>query len=388
MKPCAPVAIEAVCSGSAREMGLAQGEQLRDKIAASVSILEDLEAFRLQRPSYLPPACFRELARFQAKRYCARGLKEVLPESRDRLEGMSSGSGVSMRDLCLLNVMEAVLSDLSGSSHVPVSAACSAMAVTGDASKTGSPILAHSFDYLPVIQPLYAVRENRPSSGLRSLEFTVAPLCGAVDGINEAGLCITYNYAYTTDNAGPAPTLSMLISEALRRFRTVPEAVEFLASPRRSGGGLLMLGDSAGNIASLELSATRHAVREGTRETEMLFHTNRFQTDSMPRVETDGEAFYSRRAPAALRGCRVHQTSDRRDERFGQQLAEGGVFDAERIHGIMSDHGSEGEPSADTICMHSDYWYTTACIQMLPRAGRMRVSYSTACQAEFSELSL
>ena len=60
-------------------------------------------------------------------------------------------------------------------------------------------MVARNFDYLPLIQPYYLIRESRPQGRLRAFEFTTAPLVGAVDGMNEAGLCITYNYGFTTD---------------------------------------------------------------------------------------------------------------------------------------------------------------------------------------------
>ena len=75
-------------------------------------------------------------------------------------------------------------------------------------------MVARNFDYLPLIQPYYLIRESRPQGRLRALEFTTAPLAGAVDGMNEAGLCITYNYGFTTDEpTRPAAPISMAISE-------------------------------------------------------------------------------------------------------------------------------------------------------------------------------
>ena len=76
-------------------------------------------------------------------------------------------------------------------------------------------MIARNFDYLPLIQPFYLMREVDPKDGLRSLDFTCAPLAGAVDGLNEAGLCITCNYAYVTDAPTYAGTMSMAIADAL-----------------------------------------------------------------------------------------------------------------------------------------------------------------------------
>jgi hypothetical protein len=45
----------------------------------------------------------------------------------------------------------------------------------------------------------------------------MAPFAGAVDGVNEKGLCIAYNYAYTTD-VPPKP------SAPISRFEEILEA--------------------------------------------------------------------------------------------------------------------------------------------------------------------
>jgi hypothetical protein len=54
----------------------------------------------------------------------------------------------------------------------------------------------------------------------------------------------------------------------------------------------------------------------------------------------------------------------------------------------MGDHGANGIPSADTLCMHSDYWHTTACVQLLPAQRRMRIAYAPACAAQYAEFAL
>jgi hypothetical protein len=311
-----------------------------------------------------------------------------LPSAGDRLRGIAAGAGVRLQELLLLNCMEAVMSDLSGSAVVPVHAGCSAVAATGQATTTGDAILAHNFDYLPEIQTLYTVRESRPTGKLRSLEFTVAPLCGSVDGINEAGLAITYNYAYATDVAAPAPSLSMWISESLGTCRTVTEAIDLLTKLDRSGGGILMLGDAEGAIASLELSMTRSSSRQSSGIGDRLWHTNRYQTDRMREIEIDPAAVHSNRSPQALRNRRVHQSADSRNDTLRRQLEGTSPLDMERILEIMSDHGPNLDPSGDTVCMHSDYWHTTACLQLYPRERRLRVAYDSACRAQFVDFTL
>lgn len=382
MLPC----IEAVCSGDPREMGRMQGEVLRPKITQGSQILRRLEAFELQRPWWMPRSVYIKLARRASTRFLREALNRQSPGNLDRLLGIAEGAQMPPDMLFLMNAMEAVLSDLSKSAHVPASAACSAMAVTGPASESGHALVAHNFDYLPIVQPLYTMRDCRPEGGYRSLEFTAAPLSGTVSGINEAGLAITYNYAYTTDRTGAAPTISMRISEALAACETVEQATDRLSSTSRWGSGLLMLADAEDRIASLELSTTRAEVRTAGAE-GWLAHTNHCQTDHLREVELPLEARYSDRAPEALRERRVHQSSERRDARF-EQLMSGTVdHTAESVHRIMCDHGADEDGGGDTICMHGNYWNTTASLQLDPHARALRIDYSSACEAEFHEFT-
>ena len=226
-----------------------------------------------------------------------RALCQTENSASERLAGIAKGAGVPRRKLDLFFALEAVLSQLDRDTAPSVNAGCSAVAVTSNAADSGEPIVAHNFDYLPLVQPFYILRKSQPTGKLRSLEFTVAPLSGAVDGINEAGLCITCNYAYVNDHEEAAPTMTMLVSECLAECHTVDEVVERIAGTPRFDGGILMLADSRGQIASMEISSTRSAVRQPLSGKNRLFHTNRFQNTDMKSVELNSNACYAGRSP-------------------------------------------------------------------------------------------
>src|SRR5262249_36265800 len=160
-----------------------------------------------------------------------------------------------------MNAMESALSSVEGRMVPALAGACSALAVRGQRSKSGEGIIAHNFDYPPLVQPYFILRESRPRNGFRSLDFAVAPQAGTIDGVNEAGLCITLNYAFLTDGGRPAPLITMAIADALASCGTVSEALARISRQPRWGAGMLMLADASGDIASLELSGSRAAVR-------------------------------------------------------------------------------------------------------------------------------
>ncbi len=380
--------VDVVCEGGPREMGVAQGSALRERIVGALDALRQLDAVRKQRPWWMPWAAFLALAERKAEGMLSEALARHSPEMAQRLAGMAEGAGLPPAALCLLNVAETLLSSVREVTTVPPAMACSAVAVRGSRSATGEPIIAHNFDYLPIVQPFYTLRESRPKGGLRSLDFTVAPLCGAVDGMNERGLCVAMNYAFPVDSGPAGLPNSMVIAEALARCGTVAEAIDWIVSRPRWGGALLMLADAAGDIASVELSNTRSAVRRPPEGEDVLFHTNHFFCPEMLDVDVPRSSVFTAKAPDALVGRRVLESSEKRAERLAELLPQVARFGVEELDRVMSDHGPAGTPDGTTLCVHSDYWQTTACLRWLPRSRRLRASYSNACAAAFHEFAV
>jgi hypothetical protein len=379
--------IDVMCSGSPREMGLAQGQVLRQSIRALGHALADLEAFRLRQPRFVPYPLFRYLAECKASHALGGLLRRHAPEMAERLAGIALGAGLPVRALALIHLLEPELSNVADCTVVP-SPGCSALALRGSRSASGEPILAHNFDYLPQVQPFYVLRDSRPAGRLRSLDFTVSPVCGTVSGINERGLCASTNYAFVTDRGGCGIPITMRVAEVLQSCGTVAEAVQWLSSKPRWGGGLIMLADAGGDIASLELSNTRSHVRRPEGSEDMLFHSNQFSLADMREVEISHDAVFGAKAPRALQGVSVLGPFEVRDRRAMELLRSAAALGPDEIAALMADHGPAGEPSFESICVHTDYWCTTACLQLFPRWRRMRVAYATACRAEYREFGL
>ena len=380
--------VEVVCEGGPREMGVAQGAGLRERIHAARRQLAEMEAFRLVQPWWMPYRVFRRLAEWRAGRFLRDALARHAPDMARRLAGIAEGAAIAPDALYLFNGLEALMASVGDITAVPPGCGCSAVAVRGTRSATGEPILAHNFDYIPLVQPFYIIRRSRPEGRLASLDFTAAPLCGTVDGVNERGLCIAYNFAFTTDGGKPAPPISMAIAEALGQCATVGQAAEWIASRPRPSGGILMLADAEGDVASLELTATRQHLRRPAEGEDVLFHTNALWSDTTCQAQIAREAVFTRAAPAGLRGVRVLQSPEARDRRLAELLPQTHRLGPGELAALMSDHGPAGQPDDDTLCMHGSYWQTTACLQLFPRQRKLRVAYASACEAQYEEIGL
>lgn len=383
-RPC----VECICGGDAHEMGVAQGEALRIKIAGAQQVLRQLEAFRLEQPRWMPYALFLRLAEGRASRSLVPALRRTAPDMLARVEGIARGACSPLRRLVLLNALEAMISSIAGRTLPALAGACSALAVRRRNVDGGEPVVVRNFDYMPAVQCLFTMRESRPRNRYRSLEFATAPQAGSIDGVNEKGLCITQNYAFMIDRVSPEPLISMIVGEALASCGTVAEAAEHIARRPRWGAALLTLADAAGDIASLELSNTKAALRRPAAGQNWLVVTNVCVCPEMRAVQVpDGDVF-SRRVPRALQGKPVLEWHAARARRLEQLVAATGTLNPENLLALMADHGPQGEPDGTSPCVHTDYWSTTASLQWFPARRGVRVSYSATCAADYAELTL
>ena len=379
--------VECRCCGDPREMGLTQGTELREKILGTYQSLRSLEAFRLEQPGWLPYPLFLKLAERKAEKYLVPALRQSNPAMLARMQGIAEGAGLPLRSVCLMNAMEPAIGSVAGRTVVPPLGACSALAVRGARSRTGEPIMAKNFDYLPLIQPAYMLRESRPRNGFRSLDFAVAPQAGTVDGVNEKGLAITLNYAFVTDSGAANPVVSMLVADALASCATVTEAVRRITASPRWGAGMLMLADAAGDLASVELSNTRAGVRRPAVGADWLSFTNVCLCPETCAVQVSESATWSEKAPSPLRGGSLLQPHSSRGRRIEELVCRQTCIGPDELAAIMGDHGPTGVPDGASPCVHTDYFNTTACFQWFPARRRVRVSYSAACTAQYVEIA-
>ncbi len=369
-------------------MGLTQGAELRDGILELHESLRNLDAFRLAQPWWLPYPLFLKLAEHKTQKALVPALRCSVPAMLARMEGIAESAGLSLHSICLMNAMEAFLSSMQGRTLLPLPGACSAVAVRGAGVRGGEPIIAKNFDYLPLVQPFFMLRESCPAGGLRSLDFAVAPQAGTVDGMNEKGLTITLNYAFVTDPGLPNPVVSMVIAEALASCATVAEAISQITARPRWGAGMLMLADAAGDLASVELSNTRTGVRRPAASANWLLFTNVCLCPETRAVQVPETAVFSDNVPLPLRGKPVLQWHADRARRLEELIRHRNSIGPGELAAIMADHGPAGVAGGASPCVHTDYFNTTAALQWFPARRAVRVSYGAACTARYVEIAL
>lgn len=379
--------LDVVCGGKPREFGEQLGDGLRERILAASNSLNEFEPFRDQRPWWLPFDWYKHWSERWAMGALRPPIKATFPHIGERIEGMANGAGVRLSMLYLFHAFESLAISPTVSVTSSPLAGCSAVGVPRTSAADGMAFLAHNLDGVDLLGDLLVVRENLNEGRFRSIGLSCAPLSGMVDGVNEHGLAITYDWAFATDADGPAAPVSVAIDDALANCRCVDEAIRFITARRRHGGAMLMMADDSGEVAALELSHRRFSVRRSPRE-RPLFHSNQYRSRSMQRAQVSRNAAYAGSVPQALLGRRVLESAERRDHELHQLLRSRRRLDPDSMTRLLSHHGSDGAASDDTICMHGTHWTTQANIQLMPRRRAIRVSYGPTCTAHHQEFQL
>ena len=142
------------------------------------------------------------------------------------------------------------------------------------------------------------------------------------------------------------------------------------------------------SIQSLELSNTRAALRRPAPGQDWLAFTDVCHCPETCAVQVPETAVFSDRVPPALRGRPVLRWHADRRSRIEQLVQARKPIGPDALAAMMSDHGPDGVPDGASPCVHTDYWRTTASLQWFPVRRAVRVSYSTACQANYVEIAL
>jgi hypothetical protein len=242
-------------------------------------------------------------------------------ELRAEMRGVADGARVPYRDVLLINCFDDVLHALIqlnpvlapfmhhrfvkpvlgwlGAPPTPVPGfACSAFALTGRASATGTPIHGRNLDYLindGFVDPDGIVprelREHvvvfvvRPTRGQPFASVGWPGFVGLVTALNGAGLslaCLTSTVSQETANGTPLLLLYRMIAQHARTF---DEAEWLLRGTRRTiGNNLTAASGPANDVRGFEFTMSR--VRTVPSKDGLVVATNHFQHPAMADLQT------------------------------------------------------------------------------------------------------
>jgi predicted choloylglycine hydrolase len=305
---------------------------------------------------------------------------EYYPKQAQRLSGIAEGAEVSLSTIFFLQGMELLIGNWNYRLD-----ACSTLAFGPTRTTTGETIVAKNFDYVNILEPYNLTCETRPNEGYATLGCKMPPLAGMLDGMNEHGLTVTYNLAYTLDEPQCYAPLSMALQEMLETCKTTDEAAKFIVKAKRGGhDAVLTLADAEGNIKTVEITSS-HSATSDTAGGQVV-NTNHYKSNEMQKHEIPRNAvFFGKGVPKELIGVRVHESSEQRLKRAQELLKGREKVDESKIAAILRDHGEKNEPSLFTICRHAIDASTLRSVIFHPNRKSMKVLYGKPCQNQYDE---
>ncbi|MCL4188376.1 MAG: hypothetical protein KJZ85_12280 [Rhodobacteraceae bacterium] len=186
--------------------------------------------------------------------------RDHLPEVCALIEGLAAGYGVTTRQLFTRHVAYALEDRRLAAPDGPDPDGCSAFAVRG----AGGVLVAKNRDNPPAFEPLQTLIRQRGTAAAGGATLAIGTFGSAPaasSGINAAGLCMVDTAVRTTD-LGLGVLRYYLMEALLIRCADVPAALAMIRTMPHLGGGNLVLGDGAGQIAAVEIGQSRVAVSD------------------------------------------------------------------------------------------------------------------------------
>jgi len=368
-------------SGSHHDIGVQQGRVVRQSVREALDRMPNFETIRLMKPKLMPTSLFLALAKRRAAKLLRNDIFEYYPKQAERLKGCAEGAGLSMNTLLFMLSLELLVGRPSY-----VLQACTCLGFSPQRTATGEAIVAKNFDYLNDLGPYQLTCETKPQEGYRTLGSKIGPQPGMLDGMNEHGLAVCYNLAYTTETPSCYAPLSFALQEMLETCRNTEQAVEFITKAKQGGhDALLTIADSEGSMKTVELTPNHAAVREMS--DNQIVNTNHFLTSQMQHYEIPHNAVYSGKVPKEMLGVIVHQSSEVRLKRAQELLKRKSKIDEGTIVKVLRDHGAENKPSMLTICRHAEFASTLRSVMFNLNEKTIKVVHGNPCQNEYAEFA-
>ena len=359
--------------GNDRERGIQQGQQTASLLREGIEKFLSFSAFKDNIPMWDRLSSLRKFFYKTAvgigSRAFQKSMKSIYPQWQ-KLKGISKGSQIPLKDLIFMNSIEVLM----------IASGCTAFAVRGK-----EPVAGKNFDLFTEFSRLMIIRYEMPYGKYRNINITFAHMPGSHSGMNEKGLFITYNYGMSIEKIGKGkPLISMLLQEILENYATVQESIEFLENQEGfSNGANLLMADSKGDFAVVEITPSEMAVR---RHPEYIVASNHYI--ELEDYNIDPEAKYHPPAPKFLIGKNISHSNIARYERvkelIEETLSKRKKFTIEDAKRILRDHGRKNKPDEDTVCRHYYTLGTMASIIALPKKKEIHILFGYPCQNEYT----
>ncbi|MHA1377479.1 MAG: C45 family autoproteolytic acyltransferase/hydrolase [Candidatus Helarchaeota archaeon] len=377
--------------GNHKEMGLQQGEQMKEKIKAMIDYILHSEMFSEVKPRLVPiwlvKIALGLMGRFKSKKT----IQKYVPKQHEKMMGIAKGADLSKNFTYGMHYIEIYTGDPRSTNYIPQG--CTMLFALPPATADNSIIFARNYDFPKQLQPYQMVRIDEPEDGNRTICMTQYCLAGTHMGMNEKGLAIGINYARTWEKYpddfrfnGVPPTL--IIQEVLENFETTDEAIEFITNfPARANAQFYGIIDKSGDACVIETTCKRFAVRRP--EEGIMAHSNTFRVFEDMNVP---DRFHWKLK--SMKHVPYIKSPKMRYNRAFELLNKfKGNITIETCKEILSDHynadlGKPGSGDDFTICNHGETGITLASMIIRPQTGQFYVTDVQPCQSMYEQFKI
>lgn len=374
---------ELTVTGNDRERGLAQGKFFRSIRTDFAKAIRDVPLYPSWIQKRIPLFVYNLIFKKIGKKFFNQHFvllknyqgKTLVPW----MQGLADGFERDLDYLYGVNAYEIL------SSQPPCSWGCTSLVFSKNQTVTHEPLLAYNHDFPTSFGNYLFVRKTLPAEGYAHLSLTYPPLFGSIGGVNEKGLALSLNHAFTKElGKTPAILITLLVEHCLTHCADVNEAMDLIVNTPVPNGSMITLVDKTGKRAAVELSHTKKKVRLPL--DNQVFHTfNNFQDEEMKEVEIP----FTAKGKGPLKGLLLHCHNISRLEHYTKLIDHAHPYTAKEIHSLMSDH-NDGEGSCYTICRHHPQAADTLCSALMsPAKGSLKIIFGNPCQQkEYQEYLL
>ncbi len=374
--------------GSARERGVQQGEQLKERIEQAKKNVFYSQIFKEMKPKFVPvPVAIFGLGQI-GKSKTLKYIEQHVPAQHEKMLGIAEGAGVGKNLIYGMHFIEIMSGNPRTSYAEPlIQAACSMLFALPPATASDEFIFGRNYDFPIILQPYQMVRIETPSDGrYKTITMSQFPLAGTHAGMNEKGLVVGYNYGRSwkqepLDYRKEGVPTMLIMQEILERFTTADEVIKYVTEfPCRTNGAHYGVLDGEGNACVIETTATRHAVRR-VPKTGVMAHTNMYQEIIDANVPDD--------VMWKFKGLKVPYTKSPKERyaRASELLEkEKGKITADTFKKILRDHNGR-DPDDFTICTHGHTGATLASFVIKPKSREFWVTDDNPCKGEYEKFT-
>jgi predicted choloylglycine hydrolase len=372
--------------GSHYEIGVQQGRQYYS-LVGRISMTKMLRGMNFVQSTNIATQVGKSVFNFVfdqlisgGARKMEKSIKSILPNQYDKLEGIAEGFGLKTDKLAKALYFENFSVKLDIDTKVPRRQGCTAGIVV---NRKNQGYLTKNFDFPSELEKFQILRFNDLTSNeYSSVGLGEGPMPGCVSGINEKGLAITMNSAYSKDTNLSNPPGTMFCQEVLDTLKTTDEAVEFLMKAPMPGGWIFALLDKNNDGRIVERSASRSAVRpmEPIEEGSIAVATNNYLDPTTQETEIPENTEWAIKDLEGLPLVRLSKWRYVRARELFEAESKRNKITIGSLHTVMSDHKRPPNGVDESVCRHSNALFETlSTVYMNPQELKIAVSDGNPC---------